>query len=93
MNLDLSLFLAFTAGIALGVFFSVNLWSSVKRMTRPETPWFVLYGDFMLRLSVVLGGFFLVMDGSWQRMVSVLLGFVLARQVMVRLIGRKPQIS
>ena len=84
------LIFAFAAGMALGAFFSLNLWSSVKAMTGRETPWYILYGSFVLRISVVLLGFFLVMAGRWERMIAALAGFILVREVMVRLLGRKP---
>ena len=88
-----SLFIAFAAGAAIGAFFSLNLWSSVQKMTQQNTPWYVLYGNFILRISVVLLGFYMVMDGSWERMVSALLGFVLTRELLVRIIGSKPRAS
>ncbi len=93
MTLGCSLFLPFAVGMALGVFFSLNLWSSVRKMSEQDAPWYFLYGNFILRTSVVLMGFYLVMDGNWQRMVSALLGFMLTREIMVRIIGRKPEVS
>ena len=87
------LILAFMTGMALGAFFSLNLWSSVRRMTDEQTPWYFMYGSFMLRMLVVVLGFYLVMAGRWERLVAAFLGFVLVREIMVRRLGRKPKVS
>jgi F1F0 ATPase subunit 2 len=87
------LIFALCAGMALGAFFSVSLWSSVRRLTGPRSPWYLVYGNFVIRMCVVLIGFYLVMAGHWERMVATLLGFVIAREIMVRRLGRKPEMS
>jgi F1F0 ATPase subunit 2 len=87
------LILAFLAGLALGVFFSLNLWSSVKKMTDEQTPWHVLFMNFVLRIGVVGAGFYIVMDGHWERMMAALAGFVLMREILVRKLGRSPGVS
>jgi F1F0 ATPase subunit 2 len=38
-----------------------------------------------LRTGVVMSGFYFVMGDSWQRLLSGLLGFVLARMIVIRL--------
>jgi F1F0 ATPase subunit 2 len=87
------LIFAFAAGMALGAFFTLNLWSVVQKMTDEQTPWYVMYGNFVLRMSVVVLGFYLVMGGRWERMITTLLGFVLMRELLVRRLGRKPGVS
>ena len=87
------LLLAFSVGMALGAFFSLNLWASVRRMTDEHSPWYIVFGNFMLRMGVVVIGFYLVMAGHWERMLAALLGFVLMREIMVRRLGRKPRTS
>ena len=87
------LILAFITGMALGAFFSLNLWVSVRRMADEHTPWYIVYGNFMLRMGVVVIGFYLVMAGHWERMLAALLGFVLMREILVRRLGRKPRVS
>jgi F1F0 ATPase subunit 2 len=93
MNKTYYIVFAFAVGIALGAFFSLNLWSSVQRMTDDKTPWYILYGGFMLRISIVLLGFYLVMDGHWERMIAALGGFVLMREILVRALGKSPGVS
>jgi F1F0 ATPase subunit 2 len=93
MNRPYYIVFAFAVGLALGAFFSLNLWSSVQRMTDDKTPWFILYGGFMLRISFVLLGFYLVMNGHWERMIAALCGFVLMREILVRALGKSPGVS
>jgi F1F0 ATPase subunit 2 len=93
LNEALSLILAFSVGMALGAFFSLNLWASVRRMTDEHSHWYIMYGNFMLRMGVVVIGFYLVMAGHWERMLAALLGFVLIREILVRRLGRKPRVS
>ena len=93
MNGTYYIVFAFAVGVALGAFFSLNLWSSVQKMTDHETPWYILYGSFMLRISVVLLGFYLVMDGRLERMIAALGGFVLMREILVRVLGKNPGVS
>ncbi len=78
--------------MALGAFFSLNLWTSVRRMTDEHTPWYIMYGNFILRMGVVVIGFYLVMAGHWERMLAALLGFVLMREILVRRLGRKSRV-
>jgi F1F0 ATPase subunit 2 len=87
------LILAFLAGLALGLFFSLNLWSSVKKMTDEQTPWYVLFVNFALRMGVVAVGFYIVMDGHWERMMAAFVGFVLMREILVRRLGKSPGVS
>ena len=83
------LILAFGAGAALGTIFTLNLWASVKKMVDEHTRWYVVYGNFVLRISIVMLGFYLVTAGRWERMIAALLGFMLMREIMVRRLGRK----
>ena len=86
-----SLAVAFGAGLALGAFFSLTLWASVRKMVDVETPWWALAGGFLFRVSVVVGGFLLVSAGRWERMASALAGFVIMRALMARFLGRTPR--
>jgi F1F0 ATPase subunit 2 len=85
MNEALSLSAALIAGIVLGVFFFGGLWWTVRRgvSSKRVALWFI--GSMLLRTSVVLVGFYFVLGDNWQRLVSGLLGFVLARLIVMRL--------
>lgn len=86
----LHLIVAFTAGAALGLFFTLHLWGSVRRVTGTDGITLSSVGGFIVRVTVVTAGFYLVMGGRWERLLAALLGFVLVREVMVRRLGGKP---
>ncbi|MEO8614426.1 MAG: ATP synthase subunit I [Luteolibacter sp.] len=85
MNETLKLALAWLAGGMLGAIFFGGLWWTVRRgMASPRTAlWFV--GSMLLRMSIVLMGFYWVGKGSWRRLVACLVGFIIARVVVMRL--------
>ena len=89
MNETLALMLAWVAGGALGAIFFGGLWWTIRKgLSSPQTAlWFV--GSLLLRMTIVLGGFYFVArahgQGQWQRMLVCLLGFVMARVVVTRL--------
>ena len=47
----------------------------------------VFFGSLLLRTSIILGGFYVVSGGHWDRLLACLLGFVIARFLVTRLTG------
>ncbi len=90
MSDSLALALAFLAGALLGVFFFGGLWWTVQKGVTSETPalWFV--GSLLLRTGLVLVGFYLAAQGHWSRLAACLLGFVIARIIVVQRLTRAP---
>jgi F1F0 ATPase subunit 2 len=93
MNEALRLAYALAAGVLLGAFFFGGLWWTVRRglASQRAALWFI--GSLLLRLGMVLPGFYFVAGGDWRRMLAALLGFVLARLVVTRLTRSTPQIA
>jgi F1F0 ATPase subunit 2 len=73
------------AGLCLGAQFFGGLWWTVRRSAASPRPALLFLGSLLLRMSIALAGFYFVAGGRWQRMLSCLLGFVLARMAVVRL--------
>jgi F1F0 ATPase subunit 2 len=90
MNEILPLALAFGAGVLLGVVFFGGLWWTVQKGVVSETPalWFV--ASLVLRTAAVVAGFYWVSQGHWSRLAACLLGFLIARFVVVRRLTRAP---
>ena len=67
------------AGAALGAVFFGGLWWTVQRGAASPSParWFI--GSFVLRTAIVLTGFYFIGDGQLGRLGLCLLGFLLAR--------------
>jgi F1F0 ATPase subunit 2 len=85
MNNFLLLALALVAGLLLGAIFFGGLWWTVRKVVFSKSParWFL--GSMLLRMSVVLAGFYFVGRGDWQRLVTCLIGFIVARFIVMRL--------
>lgn len=81
-----SLVPALAVGLVLGVFFFAGLWWTLRRGLASEHParWFA--GSLLVRTGVTLAGFYLVAQGQWQRVLACLLGFVIARAAVTRLV-------
>ena len=83
MNETLTLFLAWLAGLGLGAIFFGGLWWTVRKgvsSPRPAT-WFL--GSLLLRTAIALAGFYFVARNHWQSLVACLVGFVIARAVVI----------
>ena len=85
MNNVLFLALALMAGLLLGTFFFGGLWWTVRRVLSSKSPALWFLGSMLLRMGVVLAGFYFVGRGDWQRLVTCLLGFIIARFIVMRL--------
>jgi F1F0 ATPase subunit 2 len=80
----LALVLALVAGFGLGLFYFGGLWLTVRRIPTTRHPALLTLGSFVGRTLLTLAGFYLVMDGRWERLALCLLGFLAARTVLVR---------
>jgi F1F0 ATPase subunit 2 len=84
------LVVAFIAGASLGAFFFGGLWWTVQKGVSSESPALWFLGSVLLRTGVVLAGIYLVAQAHWSRLAACLLGFVIARVVVVRRLKRLP---
>lgn len=80
---------SFGVGLALGaVFYGGLYWTVQKGLASNYAPlWFV--GSFWLRLSIAVGGFYLVAQGDWRQVLVCLTGFLIAR-IAVSLLTKDP---
>jgi F1F0 ATPase subunit 2 len=71
------------AGAALGGVFFGGLWWTVQRGAESPSParWFL--GSFVLRTAVVLAGFYFIGGGQLERLGLCLIGFLLARALVL----------
>ena len=83
----LSLGAAFVAGAALGLVYFWGLWYTVRRQPALKRPGLWLLLSALGRLALLLGGLYLVMAGSWQRLLVCVAGFVVMRTIMTRRLG------
>mgnify|MGYP000875655657 CR=1 FL=1 len=87
-NTLLILALMFVVGLALGAFYFVSLWQTVRRLPETQKGARLLLVSFVLRLSVVLAAFyFLLNHGHWERLAVAMIGFVAMRKILTYRLG------
>lgn len=82
MNEMPSLMFAGVTGLLLGAIFFGGLWWTVRKGLSSKQPAFWFLGSVLLRMGIVLAGFYLVGREDWKRLLACLLGFVIARFVV-----------
>jgi F1F0 ATPase subunit 2 len=88
MNMITVLAVAFTAGIVLGAFYFIALWQTVRRLSSAKSPARLLLGSLILRMAIVMAGFYLIMGtGRWERLAAAMLGFIIVRKILTYFLG------
>lgn len=80
----LTLGLAGLAGLALGGFFFVGLWWTVRKTVAARQPALWVLGSMLLRMAVVVSGFYFVAGGQLARLLACVAGFFVARVLVIR---------
>jgi F1F0 ATPase subunit 2 len=83
-----TLIAAFVAGLALGAFYFIALWQTVQRVPSTASPARLMLGSFILRMAVVMAGFYLIINGGhWERLAAAMLGFIIIRKILTYRLG------
>ena len=82
--------LAVSAGALLGTFFFGGLWWTVQKGVASERPELWFLGSLVLRTSVTLAGFYFAAQGHWTRFGACILGFLIARVIVVKWLASTP---
>ncbi len=85
MNEMVSLVPALVTGVLLGALFFGGLWWTVQQLASSKQPALWVFGSLMLRTGIALVGFYVISNGRWERMLACILGFVIARLIVIRL--------
>ena len=85
MNETLILVLALATGVLLGAIFFGGLWWTVQTGVSSKRPALWFFGSLLLRTSIALAGFYFIARGHWERLLVCLLGFVMARLIVMRI--------
>ncbi len=91
MNEVLSLLPAVFAGILLGVLFFGGLWLTVRKGLDSKNATLMFMGSLIIRMAIVLLGFYYVGADNWQKMMACLGGFLIARIVITRITKKEIQ--
>lgn len=78
-----SVVLSFAAGMLVGGLYFAGLWVTVSRLPDARRPMLLLAGSTVVRLALLLGAIYLIMDGRWERLVACVLGILVARTAIL----------
>ncbi|MFH1484515.1 MAG: ATP synthase subunit I [Chloroflexota bacterium] len=79
----LPLALALIGGLGLGILFFGGLRFTVEQLPVARRPGLLIAGSFAARTLVTLAGFFLLTGGQWARLFVCVLGFLVAKAIVV----------
>jgi len=85
MNEISNLIWAFIVGLLLGILFFGGLWITVKKIINSKTPGLLMVGSFVLRITIVLAGFYFIGLGDWKKLIACLIGFMVSRFTVIYL--------
>ena len=88
MGETVGLIVAVIIGFALGGFFFGGLWWTVRRSLSVRRPALLFLASVVSRSTITVFGFYVVADGRWQQLAACLLGFLLARLMVMRMVGK-----
>jgi F1F0 ATPase subunit 2 len=74
---------AWSVGVLLGGLFFGGLWWTTREGLASPRPALWFFGSLLVRMSVAALGFYTVARGHWERLLLCLLGFVMARVVVL----------
>ena len=77
-------------GFVTGALYFQGLWLTIKGLNAKSAWTSRFLGSFVLRASVVVVVFYLLMDNDWRRVFALTLGFLVARYIMVKRIKQAP---
>jgi F1F0 ATPase subunit 2 len=82
----LTLLLVTGAGLMLGTAYFGSLWWTIRKGLTSKHPAFLFLASLLLRMSLTLAVFYFIADGRLKLLLMCLLGFVIGRFIMVRLV-------
>lgn len=82
------MFLSFLMGILTGAIFFGGLYWTLQQMDTVRHPALFMMFSLIVRLAILLGGFYLIMDGRYQNILIALVGVILTRSLLLMKFGR-----
>jgi F1F0 ATPase subunit 2 len=70
--------LSLVAGLGLGILFFGGLWWTIRKGVTCKQPALWFSGSLILRFTVVVGGFYLIGNSHYERLLLSLIGFTIA---------------
>lgn len=83
MNNVIYMVFVFAGGVLLGILFFGGLWFTVRKAVTSKTPALVVLGSYIFRVGITVAGFYFIGMGNWKNLVICLIGFIIARFVVI----------
>jgi len=84
MDTYMNLFMALAAGTVLGLLYFWGLRCTINRLLLSPKPARLMLTSYALRAGGLIAVFYLIMGGRGECLVFLLIGFLLARQTLIR---------
>lgn len=91
MNELINMLPSLLAGIILGLIFFGGLWLTIQKGLRSKNSALIFAGSFIIRIAIILSGFYFVVQYGWKNLLVCLLGFLIARIAVTRMTKRNHQ--
>jgi F1F0 ATPase subunit 2 len=86
MNETLNLVSALVEGFLFGAIFFAGLWWTVQEGLSSKRPALRFLSSQILRITVLVAGFYFASCGHWDRLLMCLFGFFIVRCIVMKLI-------
>ena len=96
MNMAITGLISLATGGILGVAYFGGLWITIRRFVAgTKHAHFLIVLSFLLRTVVVVSGFYLLLlfTHQWQAVAVALVGFIISRMIITRVVTDKSQES
>ena len=81
--------LSHTCGLELGHFYFGGLWITLKYISRAKKPTSCLVPSFIIRVSFVMLGFWVIMRKDLMSFILTLIAFFITRIILTRVLGKE----
>lgn len=79
--------LGLMGGAAVGALYFGGLWLTLRRIISTQHPLVLAAVSFIVRAAAALAIFYLIMKSGWQPLVAAMVGFLIVRMAVTRLLG------
>ena len=86
-SLPLQFVLSALAGMLLAFGFFAGLWWTVNRILTSPSPHLLVGGSFLIRMAIVLMGFWYIAREGWQQLLVAAGSFLLMRFLLIKRLG------
>ena len=81
---------SFAGGLFLGGLYFGGLWLTIRKLTSIKYPAFLVIASFLIRMTILLVGCYIVSGATFKGLLSCLAGIMLSRIIVMSLIRLRP---